>query len=192
MDVLKILLIHGFREWAAGGDTVDLLSPHLKPHISDMDSADYGYHWLIRVRFWWGHKKDIRRIALALLTTNVVVSFSNGVNYRSQAMEMAHKMDPDKTWIVFDISGAIDSDHEYPEYCTHVFVYATPHDRAVLFARWLRFDHPWGDQGRVGYKGSRKDVVTWFNLDAKSHSGWWKGEQVKVTGDKIMSDLESL
>ena len=147
---------------------------------------------MLRVRFAWGHKKDVKRIAEALLHTDVVVSHSNGANYRAQAMELAHKMDPEKSWIVFDISAALDNDHDYPPYCTHVFVYATPHDKAVRAARWFRFNHPWGDMGRVGYKGSRDDVVTWLNPESDEHSDWFSGDDTQQTGGRIMSDLAGI
>ncbi|MHC4883344.1 MAG: hypothetical protein ACYTCV_12240, partial [Planctomycetota bacterium] len=82
---MKIGLVHGFNVRDGGARTVDMLAPRLedKGHVTDKDTADYGHHDLIDVRF--RSKKTIQRIAEAMEGWDAAITHSNGGNYTMQA-----------------------------------------------------------------------------------------------------------
>ena len=167
---MNILSIHGFRVRDGGARSVDTFAGVLmfRGHHVDMDSADYGFHHLLKVR--WFHKSAVKRIAKALDTADCVYCHSNGANYLFQALTINPK--PVK---VILLSPALDADADIPECITELHVFHTMHDKAVRAARWLLW-HPWGEMGRVGYTGNDKRVTNYDHSDRVGHhSGWFVG-----------------
>ncbi len=184
---MNIVLIHGFNVRDGGKGTIDTLEQPLilLGHDPDKDRADYGWHWLFKVRF--NHKKDVQRIANALLWSDAAFTHSNGANYFNQACRIVYKHDPEKKLKVVHFSPAIDNDAEIPKIVTHMVIFATPHDSAVKWADKLWF-HKWGNAGRVGYAGSDNRGSTVFFPTVLEHSGWFEkpdffaGEAMEAIG----------
>ncbi len=182
-----IILIHGFNVKDGGRGTIDTMAEPLVAmgHSVDKDTADYGWHWLFKVRF--NHKKDVKRIAGALLHADVAYTHSNGGNYFNEACGLLHQEHPEKKLKVVHFSPAIDRDAEIPACVTKMVIFSTPHDDAVKWAKMLLF-HSWGDAGRVGYTGSDKRGSTKRRSAVKAHSDWFKhpsryaGQAAKAIG----------
>ncbi len=172
-----IVLVHGFKVRDGGARTVDRLAESLREqgHVVDTDTADYGWHFFFSVRF--RHDKDVRRIARALETADLVIDHSNGANYTHQALELLGG----DGWIdVVHFAPALDRDAQIPRAARKMIVYATPHDKAVKMSRWL-LKHPWGDMGRVGYTGTDRRGRTIMDDSVKGHSKWFRKPRMYVT-----------
>ena len=183
---MKIVLIHGFNVRDGGTRTVDQLAPTLEArgHTTDKDSADYGYHDLLKVRF--NHTDAVNRIAGALDNADVAITHSNGANYVHQAMRKIGR-----SLKVFHISPALNSKVDIPAVVERMVVMHTRNDRAVKAAKWLLF-HPWGAMGSRGYCGYDKRVV---NLDfthlVTGHSDWFSTDNAPYFANRIADLLES-
>ena len=183
---MNIVLVHGFNVKDGGKRTVDTLAPtlHKRGHLTDTDSADYGYHDLIKVRF--NHKAAVLRIAGALEKADAVITHSNGANYAHQAMLMIGRK-----LTVIHISPALNNKVNVPAVVERMVVFHTRNDKAVKAAKWLLF-HPWGNMGSSGYTGHDTRVR---NLDytymVKGHSDWFKGEKAAYFANHIADLLET-
>lgn len=169
---MKIVLVHGFNVRDGGTQTIDRLAQPLRQagHIVDMDSADYGWHFFFSVRF--RHKKDVKRIAAALVDADMVITHSNGANYTHKALNLLAESYPEKRIDVVHFSPALDDDTKIPVLVRRMIVFATPHDNAVRLADLLWF-HAWGDMGRVGYMGWDPRGVTIICPQVKGHNAWF-------------------
>lgn len=164
------VLVHGYNVRDKGWRTIDGLGPWLEKrgHTVDTDSADYGWHGLIKVRFF--HQEAVDRIARALGSADAVVTHSNGANYTMKALRLVQR--PIK---VIHISPALNRRVKIPECVTEMHVFHTAHDMAVKASRLLRW-HPWGDMGAKGYKGNDPRVTNHDYSDVVyGHSDWFKG-----------------
>ena len=182
---MKIVLVHGFNVSDGGKNTVDKLALHLEAmgHTVDKDTADYGLHNLIMVRFFY--RKAVKRIANAIENADAVITHSNGANYTMKAMRKVRSMAQ-----VVHLSPALNSKVKVPSSISRMFVFRTRNDSAVKWARWL-FNHPWGAMGARGYRG--KDMRV-FNYDytnrVKGHSDWFIEANAKFFAGRVMDALE--
>jgi len=182
---MRVVLVHGFNVSDGGYRTVDGLSPVLKSrgHTTDTDSADYGFHDLIKVRF--SHKHAVNRIVQALDQADAVVTHSNGANYTMKAL-----MRVSKPITVFHISPALNCKAHVPAVVKRMYIFHTRNDRAVKAAKWLLF-HSWGSMGANGYKGfdSRVENLD-FTKRVLGHSDWFRGLNTPFFAGRIADLLE--
>lgn len=182
---MNIVLVHGFHVRDGGFRTVDGLKPVLESHgfEVDTDSADYGYHDLIRVRFFY--KKAVSRIAAALQTADAVATHSNGANYTMKALEQVNR-----PITVVHVSPALNSKPTIPASVKHMHVFHTRNDSAVKAARWLLF-HSWGSMGAGGYKGHDSRVTNHdYTKRVLGHSDWFRGLNTPFFAGRIAQLLE--
>lgn len=155
----SIVLIHGFNVRDGGAATIDRLELGLRQrgHTVDKDTADYGWHWLIKVRVGLFHRDAIERIAGALVHADVLITHSNGRNYGEKAIALAAEAQPERAWHLISINGARDNDAPIHPNISRLDVIFSRNDKAVMVSRWLP-GHRWGDEGRVGYQGDDRRV----------------------------------
>ena len=166
---MHIVLVHGFNVRDGGKRTIDQLAGSLRRrgHTVDMDSADYGWHGLIRVRFF--HGSAVRRIRTALMSADAVITHSNGANYATKALR---KIDSKK--IVIHLSPALNKRSKPPKAVSEQHVFHSRHDNVVQWARYILF-HPWGNMGAYGYMGKDSRVSNHdYTNRIKSHSSWFR------------------
>lgn len=167
---MRIVLVHGFNVRDSGRRSIDQLAGYLRRrgHSVDTDTADYGWHGLVMVRFFYGGA--VRRIRKALSNADAVITHSNGANYTSKALRgiLGKK-------IVIHLSPALNKRTRPTQAVKIQHVFHTRHDSIVQWARYMLF-HPWGNMGAYGYTGNDKRV---FNHDftnrVKGHSDWFRG-----------------
>lgn len=177
---MHIVLVHGFNVRDGGKRTIDKLAKHLQGygHTVDTDTADYGLHGLIKVRFFNG--QAVRRIRGALVLADAVITHSNGANYTTKALKtLTHKVK------VFHLSPALNKKKKVPAAVSVMHVFHTGHDKAVKAAKYL-IAHPWGNMGRVGYKGKDKRVTNHDHTDrVPAHSDWFTNANAAYFASKI-------
>ncbi len=182
----SLVLVHGFRVRDGGARTVDRLASGLfqRGYQVDKDDADYGWHGLIRVRLF--HYSAVERIAAALVDADVIIDHSNGRNYSDQAIWLAAESQPEQRWHVISISGAWGNNEAIHPCISRMDVLHTHNDRAVKVARWLRFNHPWGNIGAVGYRGADPRVHNHdYTYRVSGHSNWFEGNNIEFFAGRI-------
>lgn len=185
---MKICLIHGFNVKDGGAHTVDMLAPYLEArgHEIDKDEADYGYHNLIKVRFY--SKAAVKRIAGAMEKADVALTHSNGANYAMQAAYLISS-----PIIIVHVSAALNRKVNIPAVVSHMRVMYSNNDKAVKFSRILRFGHPWGAMGAYGYEGEDTRAVNEdHTAEINGHSDWFTKEKAPRTANQVADILESL
>lgn len=171
---MKIVLIHGFNVRDAGAGTIDTLAPYLEAagHDIDKDGGDYGWHFLIKVRFGFLHYEAVQRITCAIAAADAAILHSNGANYFNQAAELLHGIWPEKKLRAVYISPALDEDVSFPPNVERATVLFTPHDKPVRIARILR-GHPWGAMGAYGPNPCPAHVTALEYPSITGHSAWF-------------------
>ena len=166
---MKIVLVHGFNVRDGGRRSIDQLADSLRRrgHTVDTDTADYGWHGLIKVRFF--HGSAVRRIRAALMSADAVITHSNGANYATKALK---KINSKK--IVVHISPALNKRSKPPKSVGTQHVFHTRHDNAVQWGKYVLF-HPWGNMGAYGYAGKDNRVTNHdYTNRVKGHSDWFR------------------
>jgi hypothetical protein len=186
---VKIVLVHGFNDPEAGADNIDKLAPILRAagHEVEVDEADYGYYGLLAVRF---HKRPaVRRIKAALANADAVVSYSNGSNYENKALR---SMRSPRTLRVVRISPALNRRTGVADNVSHAHVFYTRADWATLAAGLIPL-HPWGSQGRLGYRGKDRRIKNWdYTEIIGGHTDWFADDNLEQTAQDVLYALETL
>lgn len=170
----KAVAIHGFNVRDAGAQTVDTLAPFLAENgfFVDTDEADYGWHGLIKVRFFY--KKAVERIRAAISDADLIYCHSNGYNYLVKALKGLTRPSGKGKPVVVAISPAYDRKAPVPRNIKNLYVLHTTNDFWVKVAALLRF-HPWGSMGAHGYCGPEDPRVTNMEeSDVPGHSAWFE------------------
>jgi hypothetical protein len=182
---LRVVLVHGFNVRDAGKRTIDTLAEHLEAlgHTVDTDTADYGWHSLFIVRFFF--KDAVNRIADAIESADAVVTHSNGANYTTKALRKVRN----KTTVIH-LSPALNSKTEIPDSVRSMHVFRTSNDTTVKWAKWLLW-HPWGAMGARGYRGRDFRAHNYDYTDrVNGHSGWFNGDNPKYFAGQVSEILE--
>jgi hypothetical protein len=165
---MHIVLVHGFNIHDGGRSTIDKMAKYLRSHghTCDTDAADYGWHDLIRVRFF--HRKAVRRIAAAIMQADVVITHSNGANYVTKALKKTKH-----PRIVIHMSPALNKKTKIPAAVSEQHVFHTRHDKPTAAARFM-LAHPWGNMGKVGYQGhDNRNTNHDYTDRVSAHSNWF-------------------
>lgn len=176
-------LVHGFNVKDGGQNTTDKLIPYLKGARFRVMDHDYGYFGLLRVRLCNGGVSEL--VKAATDKGDIGVGHSNGCAVLAEAAARGAPF----AGLVF-LNPALDQDYSIARHVSWVHVYHSQKDVAVLMAKVLRFNHPWGAMGRLGYTGTDPRVT---NIDYTpfGHSDVFK--QLDIWGpritDKIWSEL---
>lgn len=189
---MKIVMIHGFNVKDKGRGSVDRLVAPLMERLPgadfDMDTADYGWHFLLRVRFFYWFGGTINRIAKALENADVVITHSNGANYCMKAVKRIKNLDLH----IIHLSPALNATYPYRRRkFNRCDVLHTLYDSAVAASKYLPF-HPWGDSGRIGAKTKDSRVENHnFTKHISGHSDWFTLENREMVADYISTLIEA-
>lgn len=149
---MRVLLIHGIHA-PEGSSNIAMLMPYLKGAMPKavVEVFSYGFMGFWQAR--WKNNSVAERLAKEQSSEDEVwITHSNGAAIAYLAVKN-HGASPS---MIININPALDRD--LAASVPVVEVIHSKEDRAVYFSRWLPF-HVWGDQGKVGYKGERQDVV---------------------------------
>jgi hypothetical protein len=172
-------VVHGFNVRDGGQRTTDRLMPYVKKAGISILDHDYGYFGLLQVRFCnGGIAEAIKSIARK---GDIGIGHSNGCAILAEA---ARRGAPFRGLVL--IHPALDDDYLIAPQVEFVHVYHSEKDQAVWFAKLLRFNHPWGAMGRVGYTGSDSRYKN-YN-DDEPHSGTF--ENISKWGPLIMRNVQ--
>lgn len=168
---LKIVIVHGFNVKDGGKGSIDRLAPWLRqkyPRANiDTDSADYGWHGLLKVRFFW--RTAVKRIAATLHDADIVITHSNGANYTMKAIR---KHVRNEKLHVVHISPALNRKQRLERLVFRKMdTFHSDGDFWVKVGGWLPF-HPWGPAGASGIISDDPRHNNW-PLKDPSHSGWF-------------------
>jgi pimeloyl-ACP methyl ester carboxylesterase len=153
---MKILLIHGIHS-KEGDHNMSALFPHIKAYATnaEVELFEYGFMGFWKAR--WDNDRVARLLAAKIKQARLdghdvtVITHSNGAAITYLASEKYAAI-PD---MIVNINPALDR-HKTSS-AERVITIHAENDRAVYFSQWLPF-HIWGDQGKVGYKGSKHNV----------------------------------
>lgn len=188
---MKIVLIHGFNVKDNGKGSIDrLVAPLLKrlPQAKfDCDSADYGWHFLFRVHFFYWFGGTIKRIAKALEDADVVITHSNGANYCMKAVKRIKNLDLH----IIHLSPALNAAYPYRRRkFRRCDVLHTLYDSIVGISRYIPF-HPWGNGGQVGAKTKDCRVENHnFTKYVDGHSDWFNDDNRDMIANYIANLIE--
>lgn len=161
-----VYLVHGFNVRDGGKRTVDRFRPLLEERGYQVRDVDYGRFGLGKVRLC--NKGVSRLLARLVEPDSIAIAHSNGAAVvRQAAVYGAHFQH------VTLVNPALDRAATIP-YARTVDVWHAPSDVATLASRLLLF-HPWGSQGRHGFKGLDRRYRN-FNADDLL------GEELKHSG----------
>lgn len=188
---MRIVLIHGFNVRDKGRGTIDRLVLPLRKRLPnakfDIDSADYGWHFLMRVHLFYWMGGTIKRIAKALENTDVVITHSNGANYCMKAVKRIYNP---KLHIIH-LSPALNKTYPYRRRdFRRCDVMHTLYDSIVGISKWIPF-HSWGDSGQVGAKTKDERVHNhpWTRL-IHGHSDWFLDDKIEKIADYLAILIE--
>lgn len=187
---MKIVLIHGFNVKDNGAGSVDKLKPYLQARFPkafiDTDSADYGWHFLLKVHFFYMFGKTIKRIAEALKDADVVITHSNGANYCMKALKRINNMDLK----IIHLSPALDKGYRFNWRKFDVaHIFHTLKDKTVRISKYIPFS-PWGNMGQVGAKSRLVSVLNHdWTKHINGHSDWFKDQHIEKVAQSIAEQL---
>ena len=189
------ILVHGFNVWDGGRATVGKLRPFFADSKIPYLMVNYG--WFGIGRTYLKNRKIARKVAYACKTAKlmepgkpiILVGHSNGCAIIYQACKY-FGAEVDKA--VF-INPALDKHVDIPDNLAKLDVWYSPSDKPVKWSKWLPF-HPWGEMGRVGYKGPSTDKVRSFNketaypVSSAAHSDVFSVENLPFFGPLIVKE----
>jgi hypothetical protein len=168
-------LVNGWNVSDGGANTVDKLKPYLNGiGLSTLDH-DYSFPGifpgLVQVRF--GNTRVAESVFRHAHRGDIGIGHSNGACILAQAALMGAPL----TGLVL-INPALDEDFIVAPQVKWIHVYHSHNDYAVWFAKLLRFRHPWGAMGRVGFKGTdprytNVDYTPFGHSDVFQHLDGW-------------------
>lgn len=150
MTTSTIVLAHGFNVRDGGKETLDQIKPYLE-RTHNILQADYGWVGLLGVRLFGD---NIARLIAGMTPANAI-----GIGHSSGCMELVRACEmgaPFKRLVL--INPALDNDVKFADSLQRIDVLHNQYDRSVMAAKYLPF-HPWGDMGRVGYRGNDLRVI---------------------------------
>jgi hypothetical protein len=156
---MTIATVHGIR--SDGSDNVDLLAYSLGLLGHRTKNVDYPRVGLLGAR---SRKRQYRNAQVLLDNTSdgddlIVHSYGGLVVLR--AMELGRKYR-----VVFMFNPAMNKDFTFPYFgMKEMYVIYHPDDKAIKWGSWLRFNHDFGEMGRIGYKGPEDPRI--INVKAK-------------------------
>lgn len=185
---MKVVLIHGIHE-PEGASNMSVLWPWLQRHMPTTEVALHSYGFM---GFWkarWDNDRQARRLADVVDPGDVVVTHSNGAAITYLAVR-DYGMRPAG---VININPALD--RWRTARVEWVETIHSKSDRAVWLSQWLP-GHIWGDQGRVGYRGTYDNTLNHdagkFDADMayEGHSGLFHHSRVDRWGAFIAFRIE--
>lgn len=146
-----VRLIHGIHA-KEGNHNMAALLPHLQATIpkTKVELFEYGF-----MGFWearWGNDNVACALAMEATANDVWITHSNG----AVIAFLASHYHGAKPKLIININPALD--RGLAANCLKIETIHSKGDRAVYWSQFLPF-HLWGDQGKVGYKGHREDVL---------------------------------
>lgn len=159
---MKVVLIHGIHA-KEGNNNMSELLPYIRRDLPgvEVDLYQYGFMGFWQAR--WQNNSEAEQFADYLSEDEcIIITHSNG----AAITYLACKNNGLKPNGVININPALDRWKTSPT-ARWVLTIHSDQDRWVDLAQWLPF-HPWGDQGKVGYKGDAQNTVS---LNASEQSG---------------------
>ena len=182
----RAILVHGFNVHDKGKGSIDRLEPYLKAKDFKVQQFDYGWVFLLGVRF--KTRRHARRLAAMSRAGDVAIGHSNGCNLIVEAAWRGARFKR----VVF-INPALDANTDLPPQIERCDVWHSPSDMAVRFARFLWF-HPWGQMGATGYVGTDKrfrnfNKETDYERSSDSHSDVFSDALLPFFAPRIVDAL---
>ena len=183
----NILFNHGYNIRDKGKGTIDRLKVHLKsiwPDCTiDCDSTDYGWHGLLKVRFF--NKKAVRKIADKLPEFDIVVNHSNGANYLHKALELLKKEGKENENLhIIHFSPALNRKQKLEDFkFKRMDLFCSKSDWVVRLAKYLPF-HDWGNAGQKGIKTEDPRYNEHY-YHSVGHSDWFYEPTVSEVVEKL-------
>jgi hypothetical protein len=194
---MKVILVHGIHS-PEGNNNMSALRPYLKKEMpyADVEVFSYGFMG------FWQARWDNDNVAKSLVSFTesckregrekvVWVTHSNG----GAIAYLATKKYGAKPDMIIQINPALD--RRKTPICKWVEVIYSNQDRAVDLSQWLPF-HIWGDQGKVGYKGSMKNTIS-FNASSfgepmayEDHCGLFEKKRIRQWASWIAYRIEGM
>jgi hypothetical protein len=179
---VTVHLVHGYNISDGGTNTTDKLIPYLAK--AGYDTREHNYQFvnltgLLQVRFCNGSVSEIVRAWTR--DGDIGIGHSNGCAILAQA---AAKGAPFHG-LVF-IHPALNEDYVVAPHVRWIHVYHSRKDWAVWFSKLLRFRHPWGAMGRVGFTGSDPRYTN-IDISPYGHSEIFKN--LHVWGPRIVERI---
>lgn len=185
--VPKAHFIHGAFD-RNGERFVDWLAPYFaeKGYRSNT-SFDYGWTGILFALFF--SKRLARMLKAGVDPGDVGVGHSSGCLILKLAADMGAPFR-----VLIFLNPALDRGAAFAPQIENVFVLHAPHEWPTWFARFLPW-HPWGDMGRVGYKGDdprvlNVNVESTYTHAVEGHTGvstdkqWW-GPRIAACAPEI-------
>lgn len=151
----------------------------------------YGWRHLLRIRRTTS--REAARLARVTIPGAVGIGHSNGCALLLAAARLGADLDH----LIF-INPALPPDAQIPPGVRRVDVFHAENDWAVVAGRWwaaynplrlLGWRSPWGQMGRVGYRGPAAHVRNW-PLGRVGHSGALRWDRLVILSDQIVRIIE--
>lgn len=151
-------IIHGIHTSEGDISTPAYLIPSLERHGYDVIVHEYGYVLGVFTRFQ--NPGHARKISSKIKDGDIVIAHSNGC-YITWLMLRDYGIKP--SGIVM-LQPALDHDIVFEKGDYWINIFWNEHDKAVWFAKFLPFHHPFGDMGREGYTLDDSRVINFNTL----------------------------
>lgn len=170
------IFVHGWLDWN-GVWTLDKLRPYFEQAGYICHDFDRGFKLL--------HASARDAIRLATLTPNgaIGVGHSDGC----LLLKMAANLGATFSQLVF-INPALDNTADIGEQIERVHVWYAPNDWVLGIARLLPA-HPWGNMGKVGYKGTDPRFRN-HSLGNRGHLGVFREKNLRYIAPAILEALK--
>jgi len=152
-----IHLVHGFNVRDKGAGTTDTLRPYFEALKYTVVEHDFGFRFLLGVRF--GNAKRAQQLADKLKSGDILVGHSDGCNIITQALRHRYRQHGRReSYQCIFFNPALNRNTKQADNVRKVLVFCTPTDRVVWLAKFSRINRPWGQMGRLGYRGPQRDI----------------------------------
>ncbi len=171
-------ILHGIHTSEPSGGVVKLLKPYFEnAGFGDIIVHSYGYIFAVTTRR--KNPEIVEEILPKIKPGDIIVGHSNG---GTLAYMLAERGAPISGAVL--INPALDANKALAKQVRWIHVYFNKDDGAVWWSRILFINHPWGEQGRVGYNG--KPDVRYSNFDCQKESPPVFGHIDIFTKEKIV------
>lgn len=162
----RVILVHGFNVRDGGRGSIDRLIPHIVKRGYDVVEYDYGFRFLLGVRF--RSQSDAEGLLALYRPGDIVIGHSNGGHLIARAIEMGMAVRH-----AVMIHPALDRDWAPPPMhpVEQIHVYYSGRDVATWLARLLP-KHMWGAMGTVGPEAD--DIRLIGHPEDQTHSGGFR------------------
>ncbi len=183
----RVILVHGFNVFDNGKNTIDRLGPYFKQFGYKVVQMDYGWVFLLGVRFFT--HRHVKKLQKLIKPGDLIVGHSNGCNIINKVLWKKAPVEH-----VVYINPALNKDAPLAPQVKMVHVWHSDSDSPVRFATYL-WHHPWGEMGSKGYKGCDKRYVNFnkekdFELSSSEHSDVFLVENLKYFGPLITGYID--